>query len=71
MDITNEKTLEFIRKSPNKSHWRVRSHVRRINTEIGMLRFTAMKNKGTIVATVCNRRANDLEKLLNQALDNQ
>lgn len=64
MDVTIEHNLNLIRKAGNKKHWRIRSAIKTINTEISGLRFTAMKNRGTKLAIRCNRDANALETQL-------
>ena len=67
MDITYNFYFDKIKKSPNKSNWRIRNMVSIINTEISQYRLLAMKSRGYL-RDFCNKEANDLEKQLNDSL---
>lgn len=70
MDITMRYYLDRISSYPNKSNWRIRNMIKKINVLISEYRLEAMYSKG-YVRDYCNKEANYLENQLRLALENK
>jgi hypothetical protein len=63
----NEKTLEF-HLNNIKKHNRFDGHISDVRSEISGLRLLALKHRGTSLAGIATKRANQMEQMLNKAI---